>query len=177
MRKCLEWRRPYGFGDPVSHSRSIHVSYASGTTGRCAIGSALKAILTSHVSESQHGERPAVTARRAWMRSTQRESLITPDREEAGSFLKGCWGARCGRGGFMSLMVRAGSHFRGMELQTLSREVGSGGNCKSSVQPKPGICREEWEPLGCFGAILQRLDYLAVSGAESLEDIKSSAMR
>ena len=73
--------------------------------------------------------------------------------------------------------MQAGSHFRGMELQTLSREVGSGGNCKSSVQPKPGICREEWEPLGCFGAILQRVDYLAVSGAESLEDVKSSAMR
>ena len=64
-----------------------------------------------------------------------------------------------------------------MELQTHSREVGSGGNCKSSVLLKPGICREEWEPLGRFGAILQRLDYLAVSGAESLEDVKSSVMR
>ena len=106
MRKCLEWRRPYGLGDPVSHSRSIHVYYASGTTWRCTLGSALKAVLTSHarVRESQQGERPAVTALRAWMRRTQRESLITPDREQAGSFPKGCWGACCGRGDFTSLM-------------------------------------------------------------------------
>lgn len=73
--------------------------------------------------------------------------------------------------------MQTGGHFRGMELQTHSREVGSDGNCKSSVQRKPGICREEWELLGCFGAILQRLDYLAVSGGESLEDVKSSVMR
>lgn len=73
--------------------------------------------------------------------------------------------------------MQAGGHFPGMGLQTHSREVGSDGNCKSSVQWKPGICREEWELLGWFGAVLRRLDYLAVSGGESPEDVKSSVMR
>lgn len=130
----------------------------------------------ARVRESQQGESPAVMALRAWMRRTQRESLITPDREQAGSFLLG-GSLREGRFHEPDGLVRTGGPFRVMELQTHSREVGSGGNCKSSVQLKLGICREEWEPLGCFGAILRRLDYLAVSGAESLEDVKSSAVR
>lgn len=149
MRKCLEWRRPYGLGDPVSHSRSIHVYYASGIQWRCALGSALKAVLTSHGAS----ERPAVTALRAGMRRSQRETLITTDWEEAGQLLEGLPGGLLREGRFPEPdgLVQTGGHFRGMELQTHSTEVGSDGNCKSSVQWEPGICREEWELLGCLG--------------------------